>query len=302
MKKILKGLNKIFCALLESHDQISQYKLRSELIKQTHLLTTAPGISDSKICDKEVVVSLTTYGKRLYEVYLTIESIMQGTLKPNRIVLWLQEDMKSQYLPLSLKKQMDRGLEIFYTKDIRSFKKLIPSLKKYGDSVIITIDDDVLYEYDVIEKLVNAYKDNPNHVYGNRLKRFSLDKNGLPIDYRKWCDVQNGDNPSPRNMCIGVGGVLYPPHCFPEEVFNESVFMRLCPRADDIWFWCMANMNGFSSSKVYTHNSNGVDFLINPDVQDIALTRTNLAGRSENNMQLRSLIDYYNCDFYKGQE
>lgn len=41
-------------------------------------------------------------------------------------------------------------------------------------------------------------------------------------------------------MALGYGGVLYPPGAFDEEVFNEKVFMRLCPYADDIWFFAMA--------------------------------------------------------------
>ena len=43
-----------------------------------------------------------------------------------------------------------------------------------------------------------------------------------------------------KNFFTGVGGVLYPPACFVEEVFNQSQFRTLTPNADDVWFWGMA--------------------------------------------------------------
>lgn len=296
--KIKNLLNKLFCTILEKHDERRDFRLRSEILKYATLHTKEQGVSDAQLCDKEVIVSLTTYSKRYYEVYLTIESIMQGTVKPNRIILWLADEMKDQRIPVSLQRQMERGLEIGYTKDIRSFKKLIPTLKEHPESVIITIDDDVLYEYDLIENLVNAYKADPCHVHGGRLRSFNVDKHGMPEDYRKWKEVQSVGVASPRNMCIGVGGVLYPPHCFTDEVFNEVRFMELCPRADDIWFWCMANMNGYSADKIFTHSQRGVDFLTNPNVQDIALLRRNLSGKAENNQQLQNVIRHYQCQFF----
>ena len=296
--RIKNGLNKLFCFLQEKHDEKQNFRLRSEMLKLVTNGAKERGIYDKPLCDKEVIVSLTTYDKRYYEVYLTIESIMQGTVKPNRIILWLADEMNGLPVPVSLQRQMERGLEIGYTKDIRSFKKLIPTLKKYPESVIITIDDDVLYEYDLVENLMNAYKTDPHHVHGGRLKCFNLDHHGMPKDYRKWKEVCHVGKPSPRNMCIGVGGVLYPPHCFTEEVFNEATFMNLCPKADDIWFWCMANINGYSSDKIFTHNRRGIDFLVNPDVQEFSLTKTNLAGSGENNRQLQNVIKHYQCHFF----
>lgn len=129
---------------------------RDALITKTRC-STESGIEQTKFCDHEVVVSLTTYGKRLYEVASTIESIMQGTMKPNRIVLWLEEGLKDTPLPILLQRQQTRGLEIGYCEDLRSYKKLIPTLIKYPDAVIITIDDDAIYNCDVVEKLVNTY-------------------------------------------------------------------------------------------------------------------------------------------------
>ena len=43
---------------------------------------------------------------------------------------------------------------------------------------------------------------------------------------------------------IGVGGVLYPPHCLDETVLDRPLFMDICPLADDIWLNAMARKKG----------------------------------------------------------
>lgn len=171
------------------------------------------GISNSKLCDKEVIVSLTSYGERIYDVCLAIESIMQGTMLPNRIVLWLSEaEFKGKTLPITLQNQERRGLEIRYTADIKSYKKLIPSLKEFPESVIITIDDDAMYNYDFVENLVNSYRSNPMVIHANRISQISYLEDGSIESYLKWKSViGNNIKDSLSYLFTGVGGVLYPP-------------------------------------------------------------------------------------------
>lgn len=39
----------------------------------------------------------------------------------------------------------DKELTIDWYHDIKSYKKLIPTLQKYPDSIIVTADDDIIY-------------------------------------------------------------------------------------------------------------------------------------------------------------
>lgn len=41
----------------------------------------------------------------------------------------------------------------------------------------------------------------------------------------------------------GIGGVLYPPNSLNNNVFDYDLVCKLCPDADDLWFWAMAVMN-----------------------------------------------------------
>lgn len=270
-----------------------KYFVRAEHLKECIYKCKDRGISDEKYCEHEVIVSLTTFGKRLYDVATTIESIMQGSMLPNRIVLWLGEEHKDEELPLSLQLQQKRGLQVEYCKDIRSYTKLIPSLKKYPEAVIITIDDDLVYERDLIENLFRTYKQNPECICANRIHEIVLGKNGKPIEYLKWRWGANPVTASPLNFLTGVGGVLYPPHCLNEEVFNEKVFLDICKYADDIWFYSMALKKGTPIIKSFTHRSDGVDFFVNPGVQDVRLSLVNVRTKHLNNVQLENVFERY---------
>ena len=266
------------------------FKIKSEMLKNATSTCKDSGITTDRIADKEVVLSLTTYGKRLYSVYLAIESVMQGTMKPNRLILWLEEELKDEPLPYSLRLQMKRGLEVRYTKDIRQYKKLIPTLKLCPNSVIVTIDDDALYEIDTLERLVSAYNKNPHYIYASRIRKIALNNDGVVEPYRTWENVPNDTLPSNLNLAIGLEGILYPPGSLSDEVFDEDSFMKYCPTNDDLWFWLMAKKNGYMASKVYTHERFGHDTISMDEVQDIALFKLNILA---NDTQFKSLVE--NC-------
>lgn len=115
--------------------------------------------------DKEFIVSLTSWKKRIDIVHNAIESIMNQTVKPDKIVLNLSLDefpSGNDELPENLTSLIENGLEIGWVKkNSRSFKKLIPTLDKYRDAIVMTIDDDIVYPNDFIEKKIPLYHDKP---------------------------------------------------------------------------------------------------------------------------------------------
>lgn len=252
------------------------------------------GISDDKIFDYEVVVSLTTYGKRLFDVSFTIESLMQQTRKPNRIILWLGNELKTTKLPSSLELQKKRGLEIRFTEDIKSYKKLIPALVSFPEAVIITVDDDVIYDYDIIDRMISSYMKTPDRIHACRVHKMVFNKKGTLDPYNTWemcsCDSRN---PPVLNFLTGVGGVLYPPHCLDMDVLNKEVFLSICPTADDVWFTAMALRNGTFINKIETRNIKGEDYVENTNVQDVALSKINTGDNGKNDSQIRAVFEKY---------
>lgn len=272
------------------------YGIKTEELTRLTLTSTAKGVTNEKYCDHDIIVSLTTYGKRLYDVFLPIESIMQGSIKPNRIVLWLQDDMRNIPLPQTLLRQQNRGLEIMYCKDIKSYKKLIPSLSAFPDDAIVTIDDDLIYAFDLLENLVTPYLKAPQYIYSHRCHKMLLNEGGTLKKYNEWLWGNIDYSPTFTAFPTGVGGTLYSPHCLDDEVFNEDVFMSICSHADDVWFKAMSLKKGTKVCSVFSHDSKGNDYLANDDVQDVGLLNYNVT-QGGNDIQIKAVFDKY--DLYK---
>ena len=272
--------NKILC---ESRRNQLAYNILHE---------TASGISDTKYSNNNIIVSLTSYGRRLQDVAFAIESIMQQTMKANRIILWLaHEDYK--HIPQSLILLQKRGLEIEECDDILSYKKIIPTLLKFPQDTIITIDDDAFYDYDVLERLITAYQKSPQYIYCCRAHKMKIANDGTLKPYMEWDWVVSEEGPDVLNFFTGCGGVLYPPHSLDEEVLNESVFAEICKFADDVWLNAMALKKGTRVSKVVTRKLSGEDFLSNDIIQDMALNKINTLGNVLNDSQIKTVFNKY---------
>lgn len=266
-----------------------------EKYRKIVLECTKLGISKEKYCDREIIVSLTSYGNRIFDVAIAIESIMQGTLLPNRIILWLsQQEFQGKSLPRTLLRQVERGLEIRFTEDIRSYKKLIPSLQTYPDSVIITIDDDLVYCYDFVEKLVNEYKADATCIHAYRVSKMSLCKNGGLRSYLEWETQHEEGDKSRFNFFTTGGGVLFPPNSLDMHVFDNSVFMSICKYADDVWLNAMAIKKGTLVRKTYSHNEEGDEFIpISIHQKDALCIENNNPLNCRNDIQIKAVFERY---------
>ncbi|MDR1715567.1 MAG: hypothetical protein LBS20_06955, partial [Prevotella sp.] len=281
------------------YDEIQRDKDIAKIERYKYLAEESDkiGITTEKHFDNEIIVSLTSYGRRIHEVYLTIESIMRQTVKPNKIILWLAEDeFTTDTIPVSLKRLEKRGLTIGFCEDIKSYKKLVPALRKYPDDIIITVDDDVLYNYDLIENLMNSYKKNPKIIHFCRGSRIKIHEDGSLYGYTQWDSPVKDSYINKLNFPTGVGGILYPPDCFHKDVTNEKLFMTLCPTADDVWFKAMSLLKMTYAKKVYTQNIKGVDYtILNNDMQsETALWNINV---TKNDEQIKAVFSKY--DIYK---
>lgn len=105
-----------------------------------------------------IIVSLTSWSKRIEQTHLTIQSILNQTVKPDKIELNLDyENFPNGYndLPESIKKL---PIDInFYHKDFKCWLKIIPTIRKhYAEQyVLFTVDDDITYPKTYIEEAMN---------------------------------------------------------------------------------------------------------------------------------------------------
>ncbi len=192
---------------------------------------------------EEVIVSFTSFPLRISYVCWTLLSLFKQSVLPSKIILNLSlQDFPDKQIPESITKFQRYGLEIFWCDDnTLSFKKIIPTLQRYPQAIIITCDDDMYYHHQWLQTLLEHY--DTNHIVAHRAHRITLDENFTPLPYAQWKSDINGDifsHPSCLNFATGVGGIMYPPHCFHNDVCEKELYTHICPKADDIWLWGMS--------------------------------------------------------------
>lgn len=256
------------------------------------------GQSDHNLkCKKHIIVSLTSYPARINTVHYSIKTLLNQDLRADKVILWLASEQfpnREKDLPSELLKLTTQGLTIDWHHDIKSYLKLIPALKKYPNDIIITADDDALYARDWLKKLYNSYLQEPDAIHCHRVHRITLDGCKV-LPYEQWQQWQNNSNSFFDHHAIyahfltGIGGVLYPPYCLALNVFNEEIFMKICPTADDVWFWSQAVL-AKTKIKLVRHalgHPKTID-----GTQDTALMQINV-GLHQNDQQIANVLEAY---------
>lgn len=238
--------------------------------------------------EKGLIVSFTSFPARINDVWKVVVSLKNQTVLPEKIILWLSKDQfpAESSIPQSLWNQVDDLFEIqMVDGDIRSHKKHHYSLLLYPEKSFITCDDDVIYDSEMIERLVECSRKNPNCITANRTWKIQFSADGNAVHYNDWGPA--GDPCEKKDlMQVGIGGVLYPPHCLHELVTRKDLFMTLIPMADDIWLNCMARLN---NTPVVQTKRNVVSLPIKNDSPSL-FTENN--GQGKNQIQLQELRNY----------
>ncbi len=192
------------------------------------------------------VVSLTSYGQRTKRVYLAIESIGRGVLKPSAITLWLDGSFLPDDLPAPLRRLIKRGLQVVSTPDYGPHKKYFPHVLTWANNLnrpLVTADDDMLYPRDWLLSLDQAHRDSPEMVHCFWAKTIGISL-GQVVPYAGWRDCHT-DRPGFTHMAIGCSGVIYPVGLQRALAMAGDAFMSCCPKADDLWLHVNSLRNGY---------------------------------------------------------
>lgn len=272
-------------------------KTKSNLLLKRHVLLHRLG--HNQVSDHaNVIVSLTTYHKRLDMVYLTIESIFnQKTRHPFEVHLYLsaQDLPQGNQLPETLKRLQRRGLKIeIVEENIKSYKKMFYAAELNRTKTIITVDDDVFYPTWWLDKMLQQSSVYPNAVVAYRGHPVAFDAEGHLRKYESMIEnssrpIADSNQPTYCFLPTGVCGVLYPPGSVAGLENDKDEFMELCPQADDIWFRVRCLMNGIKAVRVLPNN---IHFTVIPSSQDDALWLTNV-NQGENDRQWENVFSRY---------
>ena len=149
------------------------------------------------------------------------------------------------------------------------------------------MDDEVIYDVNLIEKLYKSFLNHPKDIHAHRITQFKYE-NG------KFKAISGGlhyyKNSSFLNKLTGVGGVLYPPNCFFKDILNETLFMKLASTNDDQWFWVQGILNNVRIRVVENPN---IKLKYIKNSQKIALSLKNDRGLKLFWRDFKNMISFY---------
>lgn len=277
--------------LYPHHKSINKFSLENKIKNFNE-----NGVTTNKR-DIKLIVSLTSFPERLYDIHFCIYSILNQTLKPDEIVLWLATNQfpnGEHDIPQDVLNLKRFGLQIKWCDDIKAYKKLIPALKEYPDDLIVTADDDLYYPEDWLESLYEEHKQNPNNIICQRSRKISFNNSYSLKSYDEWKFNDGEVKESFFNFSTNGAGSLFPPHSLYSDVSNKNLFEKLCPNADDVWIWAMAILNR-TKIKCVKNNMVQLTYVNLARELNILNEKTLYSSNFEggNDLQLKNIIDYY---------
>ncbi len=247
-----------------------------------------------------IIVSLTSIPERLPYVQYPIRCMLRQTIKPDKIVLYLnKEKLSDDKIPAELLQLKENGLEIVYVEDIGPHTKYFYALQTYGDCYVITVDDDILYGRTLIRDLLRTESQYRGAVCARRARAFRFTQQGIPYPYSSYSEL-TGRQPQEGNylLALGVGGVLYPPGCMDPAEFELDNMRRLSYYTDDLWLKAMELLRGI---KVVRAGGRGHRDIFIQRTQEVALCKKNHAHGNDDN--IKALFTQYDLfRFFAGSD
>lgn len=120
---------------------------------------------------EQIIVTMTTWKPRMKNIPAVLDSIFSQTMAPDLVVLNLADD---EVVPVEVEEYLrSHNVEVNRMADVKVYKKLVPTLKKYPEACVISIDDDWIYPPEMIEDFMSVharYPDSP--VSGNKVSLY----------------------------------------------------------------------------------------------------------------------------------
>ena len=235
-----------------------------------------------------IIVSLTTIPTRLNKVAITVRSLLKANPQPEKIVLWLNDELQST-IPSRLFELQGDVFEIRYSQYTFSHRKLIHSLQVFPEATVITVDDDMIYHPKVFELLYKSHLKYPNTVIANRIRYISYDDEGNVLPYLQWPHVSNSSESKDNMMPVGACGVLYPPGIFDQRVTNVDLIQKISPKSDDLWFKTMALLHGTKARLAPEMSPDPIPII---GSQKVSLKKVNVK-QDYNRKQWEHIVSYF---------
>lgn len=254
-----------------------------------------------KLTSRKLIVSLTTYPGRIHTLGKVLETIYAQSRPADEIVLWLasaQFPNKEQDIPEDLRFLMSEGrLTVRWCEDLKPHKKYFFAFQEFPDDLVVTIDDDLLYAKDMLDKLYKSYLMYPDAISTMRAHLIVISEQNTILPYNAWIKETDAclHTPSMQLLATGGAGALYPPIHYRKEFFDQSIINEICLWADDLWLKAMQLTSDVPV--VVASTSENLRYL--PGSQTEALYHTNV-DQNMNDIQLQKISSWMDTVFEPG--
>lgn len=188
---------------------------------------------------------MTTIPKRKERLTDNLPSILKQSYQFDKLVINVDDNLsEDDYKWYDNLKGEDSRIEINRCESKwRSCNKLLPTIKKYPEDVIITVDDDIYYPVDTIKLLVETYEKNKDCIITHEINPISFNRDMTYVSYKNAYDImllQKEWGKYFSNCC------LFPPHVFDGSDLFDFEKMMECTNGthDELWFWVQSTING----------------------------------------------------------
>jgi hypothetical protein len=251
----------------------------------------------STIVVDNLVVSLTSFPARLGSLWLTVESIKHQEILPSKIVLYLiNEEITREQLPQSLLNEEDCLFEIrFRNGKLRAHGKYYFAMQDFPDSIITTVDDDMIYPPQMLKIMMECHKREPEAVVTNMTSKILFYEDGSVKSYNEWnndfeeSEYVKGYVKENNIIPMGVCGAMYPPHVLYKDVLNFSLAQELSYYADDLWLYAMTVLGNHPVIKTPMNEHEVIPI----DIKNNSTLTTINCNENQNDIQFRQIRDYY---------
>jgi len=233
-------------------------------------------------------ISLTSWRPRLPDLPLVLLALLQQTLRPKEIVVWLSEaDLHN--LGTLVQEHFEEFCIRFQTctSDIGPHNKWLPMIEAGQRDPFVICDDDTIYPSEWFESLVA--EDRLDAYVGCKCHRIVMGAEGLIAPYSAWeKQIENDGEPSHWIFVTGAGGAVVHPNRISPGFLDRTEVAQKCPKADDVWLKAAHLAAGIPCYKT-RYSFPCLEF---PGTDQSGLAMTNVEGGG-NDDQIRNLSHYF---------
>jgi hypothetical protein len=232
-------------------------------------------------------ISLTSWRPRLPDLPLVLLTLLQQTLRPKEIVVWLTVEDHNAFAG-NIREQFGKfGVRFQICDDLKVHTKWLPMIEEGHHKPFVICDDDIIYPREWFAAL--AAEDRPDAYVGGKCHRIVVEPNGLVAPYSAWeKQIRTDGQPSHSIFITGCGGAVIHPDRISHRFLDRAEIRRVCPRADDIWLKAAHLAAGIPCYK--TRYSFPCLELPGTDESGLAISNVDSGGNDE---QIRNLDQYF---------